>query len=148
MTDPDLLPVPVPPPGAPRRPSPLLRLAPLLAALAASGATALVAGGEVTVQVRGDGVGGPASELMLAVLARSTASGVALGTDGIDGSSRIAGAKVTAVVRSRAAALGLDAEAALARNDAATFFERAGGAIVTGPTGTNTAELYLLLAER
>lgn len=49
MTDPDLLPVPVPPPGPPpRRPSPLLRLAPLLAALAASGALVaayLAAGG-------------------------------------------------------------------------------------------------------
>ncbi|MGD9726812.1 MAG: MOFRL family protein [Nitrospiraceae bacterium] len=41
---------------------------------------------------------------------------------------------------------GLDAAHALHQNDAYPFFQKAGGHIITGPTGTNVNDLYLLLA--
>lgn len=116
----------------------------LAALFEATPEAALVAAGEVTVDVRGDGCGGPASTLALHLLRDTPHRALALGTDGIDGSSRAAGAVVTDDVRERAASLGLDPGAFLARDDAATFFAQTGGAIVTGPTGTNTAELYVL----
>jgi hypothetical protein len=46
----------------------------------------------------------------------------------------------------RAAALGRDAASALERNDAWGFFEGLPEAIVTGPTGTNVADVVFVLA--
>jgi hydroxypyruvate reductase len=43
----------------------------------------------------------------------------------------------------RGAARGVDARAALEANDSYTFFEREGGLVVTGPTGTNVMDLVL-----
>ena len=49
---------------------------------------------------------------------------------------------------SRAQILGLDARAYLANNDAYNFFQQLDGLVVTGPTGTNTNDLLVLLVER
>ena len=69
----------------------------------------------------------------------------ALGTDGIDGASDAAGALLDASVFAQVAALGLDASTFLARHDAGTLLSLAGGAIRTGKTGTNVADLCLVL---
>jgi len=45
----------------------------------------------------------------------------------------------------RAAQQGMDAAAFLRRHNAYSFFKRAGGHIVTGPTGTNVNDLYLMI---
>lgn len=122
------------------------------AAPAADGARrALIAGGETTVTVRGDGVGGRNTEFALAAaLALDGRPGVAvaaLATDGDDGASGSAGAVATGATVARGRALGLDAADYLARNDSATYFRRAGGLLVTGPTGTNVADLYCVLVD-
>jgi glycerate-2-kinase len=114
----------------------------------AGGFDALVAGGETTVTLRGGGRGGRNQELALAALiAGAPGALLSVGTDGIDGTSDAAGAFVDDEVRNAAAARGLDAHAALADNDSGTFFREADGALITGPTGTNVADLVLWVAD-
>ncbi|HLA24840.1 MAG TPA: glycerate kinase [bacterium] len=112
----------------------------------------LIAGGETTVTVRGNGKGGRCQEFALsAALSIAGRSGVliaAFGTDGTDGPTDAAGALTTGDTLDRAAALGLDARTALAENDAYPFFHGLGDLIVTGPTNTNVNDLYLALVGR
>jgi len=115
-----------------------------------------LAGGELTVHVRGRGRGGRNTEFCLAALLemdRSRESGrrfliASLGTDGRDGTSPAAGAWITNSTAARARRLGLDPSAFLEDNDSSTFFKKAGGLIVTGPTRTNVMDLRLFLAGR
>ncbi|HQT96166.1 MAG TPA: MOFRL family protein, partial [Thermoanaerobaculaceae bacterium] len=125
-------------------------LAALAASLAPGEGMALLLAGETTVRVRGRGCGGRNLELALAA-----ACGLAdvpercllaAGSDGVDGSSPAAGAVVDGGTLGRAAARGRDAAAALADNDAWGFFDGLPEAIVTGPTGTNVADLAFVLA--
>jgi glycerate 2-kinase len=125
-------------------------LAALASTLAPGEATALLLAGETTVSVRGAGRGGRNLELALAA-----ACGLAdvpercllaAGTDGVDGSSPAAGAVVDGETVARGAALGRDAAAALEDNDAWGFFDGLPDIIVTGPTGTNVADLAFILA--
>lgn len=113
---------------------------------------ALVAGGETTVTVRGNGRGGRNQELALgAALDLDGAPGVLLlsaGTDGVDGPTDAAGALATGTTMARARALGLDARAHLERNDAYPFFEALGDVVRTGPTGTNVMDLMIALVIR
>jgi hydroxypyruvate reductase len=110
----------------------------------------LVWGGETTVTVRGEGRGGRNQELALAAaLALEGVPGVvlvALGTDGTDGPTDAAGAVATGQTVARARALGLDARAHLADNDAYPFFDALGDLICTGPTGTNVNDLLFIFA--
>lgn len=111
----------------------------------------LVWGGETTVTVHGHGKGGRNQELALAAaIALDRWDGVlveALGTDGTDGPTDAAGAIVTGETVARARALGLDAAARLADNDAYHFFAPLGDLVVTGPTGTNVNDLLFILVE-
>ncbi len=110
----------------------------------------LIAGGELTVTVHGDGRGGRAQEFALAAALEIAGLPdtwiVGFGTDGVDGPTNAAGAVVNGLTVRRATRLGIDARAALQRNDAYPFFKKAGGHISTGPTGTNINDLYLLIA--
>lgn len=110
----------------------------------------LIAGGELTVTVRGDGRGGRAQEFSLAA-ARELAGlpnvwVAGFGTDGTDGPTDAAGAVVDGQTLARAAQLDVDPMSYLERNDAYQFFKTVGGLIHTGPTGTNVNDLYLLIA--
>ena len=109
----------------------------------------LLAGGEPTVVVRGDGRGGRAQELALAFALSldpdSPATALFAGTDGSDGPTDAAGAIVDAGTRQRAADAGLDAADHLARNDSHPLLAASGDLIVTGPTGTNVGDLALIL---
>jgi glycerate 2-kinase len=105
----------------------------------------LLAGGETTVTIRGAcGRGGRNLELALgAALALDGSEDVGLlaaGSDGVDGSSRAAGAFADATTLARARRLGLDPAAALDRHDTEPFFERLGDLLITGPTGTNVCD--------
>jgi hydroxypyruvate reductase len=110
----------------------------------------LLAGGELTVSVTGKGKGGRAQEFALAAageiagLKKIWIAGFA--TDGSDGPTDVAGAIVDGNTVAVAKGKGLDAAQALHQNDAYPFFQKAGGHIITGPTGTNVNDLYLLLA--
>ncbi len=107
---------------------------------------AVVAGGETRVEVQGSGRGGRNQELALAVLGVYRGGLIAtLGSDGIDGASDAAGALVDAAAVAEARRRGLDAARFLADNDSHRFFAELGTQLVTGPTGTNVADLCLVL---
>lgn len=110
----------------------------------------LLAGGETTVRVRGDGRGGRNQELALALAIELRGLGgvrcLIAGSDGRDGPTDAAGALVDGGSCARAIAAGLDPRSFLARNDSYTFFERLGGALFRpGPTGTNVMDLDVVL---
>lgn len=108
----------------------------------------LIAGGETTVTVRGDGLGGRNQELALAAV--ETMNGLAdtllitLATDGGDGPTDAAGALVSGETLARAQALGLDPAEHLVRNDAYPFFDALGDLLKPGPTFTNVNDLVFL----
>lgn len=108
----------------------------------------LVAAGETTVTVRGKGKGGRNQELVLsAALGIEGLPGVALlslGTDGRDGPTDAAGGLVDGGTAARMRAAGVDPETALAENDSYHALRAAGDLLLTGPTGTNVADLVLL----
>lgn len=110
----------------------------------------VIAGGELTVTVRGRGLGGRGQEFALAAaieIANVPAVWIAaIGTDGTDGPTDVAGAVVNGETVTRAKRLGVDLTEALRRNDAYRFFKKVGGHISTGRTGTNVNDLYLLIA--
>jgi len=111
----------------------------------------LIGAGEVTVEVRGPGSGGPNQEVAVgAALALEGFTGVlivSLGTDGIDGPTDAAGGWADGSSVQRAHSAGIDLEAALVRNDSGSALKALGDRIVTGPTGTNVADLYLVLVD-
>jgi hydroxypyruvate reductase len=111
----------------------------------------LLSGGETTVTLRGGGRGGRNQELALAAACElHGGSGIALlaaGTDGTDGPTDAAGAYADGGTVARGHALGLDARAALERNDSYPFFRAEGGLLVTGPTRTNVMDLVLVMVE-
>jgi hydroxypyruvate reductase len=110
----------------------------------------LIAGGETTVTISGNGKGGRNQELALAAVPELAGLKnvllVALATDGDDGPTDAAGAVVTNESAQRAEFLGLDVAASLSRNDSYPFFSALGDLLQTGPTGTNVNDLILLCA--
>lgn len=110
----------------------------------------VIAGGELTVTVRGRGKGGRAQEFALAaaleIAGLPNVWVAAFGTDGTDGPTDAAGAVVDGQTVARASRLGLDPAHALHRHDAYPFLKKLGSHITSGPTGTNVNDLYLLLA--
>ena len=113
---------------------------------------ALVAGGQTTVPVRGQGRGGRNQEVALgAALDLEGVPGVLVmsaGTDGVDGPTDAAGALATGSTVGRARSLGLDPARHLERNDAYPFFDALGDLVRTGPTGTNVMDLMIVLVAR
>jgi glycerate-2-kinase len=113
---------------------------------------ALVAAGETTVTVTGDGRGGRNQELCLGAAERLHGLGfpaavASLGTDGIDGMSPAAGAVVDDTTVARGRELGLaPLRDFLASNDSYAYLASVGDLIVSGPTGTNVGDLVVLLA--
>jgi glycerate-2-kinase len=66
-------------------------------------------------------------------------------TDGIDGHSDLAGALADMDTLKQAESHGLDYKSFAASYDSATFFQKLGLGIETGPTGTNVADITLVL---
>jgi len=124
-------------------------LATLARAAAGGDPVALLAAGETTVHVVGAGCGGRNLELALAAAVELAGTdGICLlagGSDGVDGSSPAAGAVVDGSTVHRGARRGLDALARLHDNDSWGFFAGSDEAIVTGPTGTNVADVVFVL---
>jgi glycerate 2-kinase len=109
----------------------------------------VISGGETTVTVRGTGLGGRNQEFALAAaLDIAGLDGVVVfsgGTDGSDGPTDAAGAIADGQTVDRARRLGLDTPAYLENNDSYRFFEKLGDLVKTGPTGTNVADVRLVL---
>jgi glycerate-2-kinase len=108
----------------------------------------VVAGGETIVTVTGNGTGGRAQEF--AAAAALEIAGLhkvwvaAIGSDGTDGPTGAAGAVVDGRTLARAVRLSVDLKGALNRHNTYPAFKRLNRLIVTGPTGTNVNDLYLL----
>ena len=111
----------------------------------------VIASGETTVTVRGQGKGGRNQEFAFAMAQSLAALGprvtaASVGTDGIDGPTDAAGAIVDHTTFERAEAAGLAAaEDYLNNNNTYEFFDRLGDLIRTGPTNTNVGDLQVIL---
>lgn len=110
---------------------------------------ALVAGGELTLEIQGAGRGGRNQHLALTLLealrAYKGAVFAALSTDGIDGPTDASGAFVDASVIENADRLGLGPGDFLQRCDSYEFFRQTGGLVCTGYTGGNLNDLFVLM---
>jgi glycerate 2-kinase len=111
---------------------------------------AVIADGEVSSPVKGDGVGGRNSAFVLNCVEKIAGKKIAVlsaGTDGKDGSSPAAGAVADGTTLDRARAANLDPLDFERRSDSYNFFRQLSDAIETGPTGNNLRDLRILLAE-
>ncbi len=116
------------------------------------GPIVLLAGGETTVHVTGDGRGGRNQEFALAFALAAegeklTDGWVLLsgGTDGADGPTDAAGGCVDPLSLERMRGAGVDPEETLGNNDSYRALEASGDLVKTGATGTNVADLQVLI---
>ena len=108
-----------------------------------------IAAGETTVTVTGGGLGGRNQHAALAAAIRidgRRAVFAALGTDGRDGPTDAAGAIVDGSSAARMRAAGVNPSEYLRRCDSYRALMASGDLVVTGPTGTNVADLWFVLA--
>lgn len=107
-----------------------------------------IAGGETTVKVKGKGLGGRNLEVALGAIRKLSGQAncllVTQATDGEDGPTDAAGAYVTGDTLKIAESMEIDPESYQDTNDAYRFFEKVGGLIVTGPSGTNVNDLNFI----
>lgn len=111
---------------------------------------ALIADGELSSPVTGNGVGGRNSAFVLSCVEKIAGRKITVlsaGTDGMDGNSPAAGAVADGETLARAKELGLEPSSYFQQSDAYTFFNKLDDAILTGPTGNNLRDLRILLAE-
>lgn len=109
----------------------------------------LIFAGETTVTVAGSGRGGRNQESALAAAIEIEGRPITFlagGTDGTDGPTNAAGGVVDGGTVGRGRAVSVDAVASLQNNDAHTYLAATDDLIVTGPTGTNVADLWFVLA--
>ncbi len=109
----------------------------------------ILSGGETTVKIKGNGLGGRNMEFALAfaVAARDLKDVVLLsaGTDGTDGPTDAAGAFSDSFTLEKAKSGSIDASAYLANNDSYHFFRQIGDLFITGPTNTNVMDVRILI---
>ena len=111
----------------------------------------VISGGETTVRVTGSGTGGRNLEFALALApaverAGGVIAGASIGTDGIDGTSGVAGGLVDSTTMSRAKGLGLEAPARfLDANNSFAFFSALDDCVRLGRTDTNVGDLQVFL---
>lgn len=113
---------------------------------------ALLAGGETTVTLKGTGRGGRNQEMALAFALAAQQQGLTCdwaflsgGTDGRDGPTDAAGGLVDPNSVKRMQAAGYDAVDLLANNDSYRALKSSQDLVDTGATGTNVADLQILL---
>ena len=107
--------------------------------------TCLIFGGETTVQVIGNGKGGRNQELVLRILKNIQKINeklivASLGTDGIDGNTKDAGALVENFTSDSKVI-----DSYLKNSDSNSYFAKYGGLINTGPTHTNLMDIGIVL---
>jgi glycerate 2-kinase len=109
----------------------------------------IISGGETTVTIRGDGLGGRNQEFALAAAIEIDGLGGVVafsgGTDGTDGPTDAAGGIVDGTTVQRGRDKGLDARSYLERNDSYPFLRTVGELLITGPTLTNVMDLRVVL---
>jgi len=111
----------------------------------------ILSGGETTVTIKGNGLGGRNQEFVLAgALEIDGIEKVVLlsgGTDGTDGPTDATGAVADHTTVRRAKSMGLDSKAHLENNDAYPFFQKLGDLLITGPTHTNVMDVRIILVD-
>jgi hydroxypyruvate reductase len=110
----------------------------------------IISGGETTVTIRGDGLGGRNQEFGLAAcidLEELPPRVVVLcgGSDGNDGPTDAAGALVDPLTVTRGRETGMEAADYLKNNDAYHFLEKTQDLLTTGPTNTNVMDVRLVM---
>jgi glycerate 2-kinase len=108
---------------------------------------ARVAVGETSLVVGGCGIGGrnQHAALVAGLLVEGTDVVFgAFGTDGVDGGSSAAGAIVDGCSVGRMRAAGVDPLRALEDFDSSAALAASGDLVITGPTGTNVADLWVV----
>lgn len=112
-------------------------------------------GGETTVTLTGNGKGGRNQELALRFVALADQSPIkgqwaflSGGTDGRDGPTDSAGGLVDAETISRIKAASGDIASLLANNDSYQALALADDHVITGPTGTNVADIQIFLCDK
>lgn len=110
----------------------------------------ILAGGETTVTIKGNGHGGRNQELVLSALIEMQNEKfdyiiASVGTDGTDGPTDAAGALINKSIIAKSLDLYLDPNHYLDNNDSYNFFNQVDGLIKTGPTGTNVMDILVIL---
>lgn len=113
---------------------------------------ALIATGELTVTIKGDGVGGRNQEMLLSYLNEVKNSifeynHVIIGAnlDGLEGNSNAMGCLIDNNTISRISSQKIDLIQLLDDNNSNAFFKDIGTEIISGPTGCNVNDLLLIL---
>jgi glycerate 2-kinase len=117
---------------------------------------AVLSGGELTVTLRGNGLGGPNQEYALALAIHLGCTpgitALAADSDGTDGGrgrpDDPAGAFVDQTTLQRARSVGLDPAAFLADNNSTGFFNGIGDLFKPGPTFTNVTDFRAIIVDR
>lgn len=107
----------------------------------------LLIGGETTVKVTGDGVGGRNQEVVLASIPLIENDGIvvaAIASDGWD-NSKNAGAIADITTLDQEVRLNLDPYTFIHNNDSYTYFEKVGDGIKTGRLPSNVSDLIVIL---
>jgi glycerate 2-kinase len=122
------------------------------ARVAAAGPGIHLFGGETTVRLTGTGRGGRNQELALRVALLAEYQNwqgrwlyLQAGTDGRDGPTDAAGGVVCEASVSVMSSVGIDPNQLLANNDAYSALQAAKALLITGGTGTNVADLGVLI---
>jgi hydroxypyruvate reductase len=122
--------------------------------VANSGKGMTLFGGETTVQIKGDGLGGRNQELALRLAFLAEKQGwsapwvfLSGGTDGRDGPCDAAGAIVDHNSLKRMRSAGVSPEKMLANNDSYHALKASEDLLMTGATGTNVADLQVLIRQ-
>jgi hydroxypyruvate reductase len=110
----------------------------------------IIAGGETTVTIKGNGKGGRNQEFALsAAMEIEGYDGIVIlsaGTDGTDGPTDATGAIVDSnTCKNARERFRLKPEESLSRNDSYNFFNKTGEHIITGPTLTNVMDIMISL---
>jgi glycerate 2-kinase len=115
---------------------------------------ALLAGGETTVTIKGNGRGGRNQEMALAFAISAKKQGLpgnwvflSGGTDGRDGPTDAAGGLVDSCTIDRLIEAGINPADKLVNNDSYAALNTSHDLLITGATGTNVADLQVLLIQ-
>lgn len=112
----------------------------------------IISGGETTVVVHGDGLGGRNMEFAmhgaLFIDGMEDITLASIGTDGTDGPTDAAGAVVDGTTAGSAREQGLDVNEYVKKNNSYNFHKALGNLIITGPTNTNVMDIRIILVEK
>ena len=113
---------------------------------------ALIGSGELTVTIKGNGIGGRNQEMLLSFLDKilyfplnRNCLLIGANLDGIEGNSNAMGALIDNNVVEQVSNQNIELKNYLNNNDSNSFFKKVKTEIITGPTGCNVNDILLIL---